>query len=167
MSESRLWWRDPTLLAEGERYASDAAAEAERELGKISIGPNDEVSLTSTSAEVPIVILNDASYEVSVNVHIVSTDLNLDDTYAITVQANGVRQLTVDVAAQSSGIFPLFVTVETPDGREIHPPRKIQIRSIEFNEIALGLTFGALAFLVLFYITRAVRGHRAKVEAAE
>lgn len=167
VSESRLWWRDPTLLTAGERYATDAAAEAERELGKITIGGSDEVSLTSTSAEVPIVIFNDASYAVSVNVHIVSTDLNLDDKHAITVQANGLRQLTVDVAAQSSGIFPLFVTVETPDGREIHPAKEIRIRSTEFNEIALGLTFGALAFLVLFYITRAVRGRRAKVEPAE
>lgn len=167
VSESRLWWREPTLLAEGERYATDAAAEADRELGKITIGGSDEVSLTSTSAEVPIVIFNDASYDVSVNVRIVSTDLNLEETYPITVQANGLRQLTVDVAAQSSGIFPLFVTVETPDGREIHPATEIQIRSTEFNEIALGLTFGALAFLVLFYITRAVRGHRSKVEPAE
>jgi hypothetical protein len=167
VSESRLWWRDSVLQTAGERYATDATAEAERELGKITIGGSDEVSLTSTSAEVPIVIFNDASYEVSVNVHIVSTDLNLDDTHAITVQANGLRQLTVDVAAQSSGIFPLFVTVETPDGREIHPAKEIRIRSTEFNEIALGLTFGALAFLVLFYITRAVRGRRAKVEPAE
>lgn len=167
VSESRLWWRDTTLLAEGERYATDAAAEADRELGKITIGGSDEISLTSTSAEVPIVIFNDASYEVSVNVHIVSTDLNLEETFPITVQANGLRQLSVDVAAQSSGIFPLFVTVETPDGTEIHPAKEIQIRSTEFNEIALGLTFGALAFLVLFYITRAVRGHRGKVEQAE
>ena len=34
------------------------------------------------------------------------------------------------------------------------------MRSTEFNEVALGLTFGALAFLVLFYVTRAVRGRR-------
>lgn len=164
VSESRLWWRDPLLLLEGERYATEAAEEAGRELGKITIGGSDEVALTSRSAQVPVVIFNDASYEVSVSVNIASADLNLDETFPITVQANGLRQLTVDVAAQSSGIFPLLVTVETPDGTEI-TDKSIQIRSTEFNEIALGLTFGALAFLVLFYITRAIRGRRAKVES--
>ena len=158
VSESRLWWSNPELLIEGERYATDAADEAERELGKITIGGNDEVALTSRQAEVPVVIFNDAAYDVSVTVHINSPDLNIDDRFQTTVQANGLRQLSVDVAAQSSGIFPLFVTVETPDGREIHPATRIQIRSTEFNEIALGLTFGALAFLILFYITRAIRG---------
>jgi hypothetical protein len=73
--------------------------------------------------------------------------------------------LTVDVAAQSSGIFPLVVTVETPDGTFI-TDKTIEVRSTEFNEIALGLTFGALAFLILFYITRAIRGRRSRVEPA-
>ena len=166
VSESRLWWSDPTLLIEGERYATDAADEAERELGKITIGGNNEVALTSRRAQVPVVIFNDAAYEVSVNVHINSPDLNLDERFPVTVQANGLRQLSVDVAAQSSGIFPLFVTVETPDGREILQKR-IQIRSTEFNEIALGLTFGALAFLILFYITRAFRRRAPRAEPAE
>ena len=166
VSESRLWWRDPSLLLEGESYASAAAEEAERELGKITVGGSNEIALTSRSAQVPVVVFNDASYEVSVSVHISSTDLGLDETFPITVQANGLRQLSVDVQAQSSGIFPLFVTVETPDGTDIHPPKEIQIRSTEFNEIALGLTFGALAFLVLFYITRAIRGRRTKAEPA-
>jgi hypothetical protein len=165
VSESRLWWRDPALLEQGEGYASDATDEAERELGKITIGGSDEVALTSRSAEVPIVIFNDASYEASLRVRMDSTDLGLEETFPITVQANGLRQLTVDVAAQSSGIFPLVVTVETPDGTFI-TDKSIQVRSTEFNEIALGLTFGALAFLILFYITRAIRGRRSRVEPA-
>lgn len=165
VSESRLWWRDPTLLLQGERYASDAADEAARELSKISIGGSNEIALTSRSAQVPIVIFNDASYEASIRVRMESTDLNLDETFSRTVQANGLRQFTVDVAAQSSGIFPLVVTVETPDGTFI-TNKSIQVRSTEFNEIALGLTFGALAFLVLFYVTRAIRGRRSRVEPA-
>lgn len=159
VSGSRLWWRDPGLLLEGERYATEAADEAERELGKITIAGNSEIALTSRRAEIPLVVLNDASYDVSVTVRISSTDLRIDETFRITVQARGLRQLSVDVAAQSSGIFTVFVDVETPDGHPIDD-RRIQVRSTEFNEIALGLTFGALAFLVLFYITRAIRGRR-------
>ena len=160
VSESRLWWSDPTLLIEGERYATDAADEAERELGKITIGGTNEIALTSRRAEIPVVVFNDASYPMSVTVHIFSSDLRIDETFRITVQARGLRQLAVDVAAQSSGIFTVSVDVETPDGHLIDD-RDIQVRSTEFNEVALGLTFGALAFLVLFYVTRTIRNRRA------
>ena len=161
VGESRLWGNEESLLPEGQRYASDAATEADRELGKISIGGNDEIALTSRQAQIPIVVFNDASYDVSVNVRITSANLELDESFPITVQARELRQLTVDVAAQSSGIFTVTAIVETPEGREIDS-KAIQVRSTEFNEIALGLTFGALAFLVLFYITRFLRGRRAE-----
>ena len=159
VSESRLWWNDATRVIEGETYATEAADEAERELGKISIGGNDEISLTSREAQLPVVIFNDAAYDVTVNVEIRSADLRLDETFQPTVQANGLRQLTVDVTTQTSGIFQAFVYVETPNGHLI-TDKRIIVRSTAFNEIALGLTFGALAFLILFYITRAIRSRR-------
>lgn len=163
VSESRLWWTDATLLLQGKRYAEEAADEAARELGKISVGGSDEIALTSSQAQIPVVVFNDAGYEATVTVRISSADLRLNETFSIPVQARGLRQLSVDVATQSSGIFTVYVTVETPNGRLIDR-NPVQVRSTEFNEIALGLTFGALAFLVLFYITRAVRTRKAQQE---
>ncbi|MBW3594118.1 MAG: hypothetical protein KY391_00960, partial [Actinobacteria bacterium] len=159
VGESRLWWTDPVLLLQGERYAAEAADAGQRELDKITVGGSDEITLTSRRAEIPVEVFNDANYDVSVTVRIRSSDLRLDETFARTVQAQGLHQLSVDVAAPSSGIFTVFVTVETPNGRRIDG-KEVQVRSTEFNEIALGLTFGALAFLVLFYITRAIRNRR-------
>lgn len=164
VSESRLWWNDPQSLVRGELFARDAADEADRELGKISIGGADELSLTSRQAEVPIVIFNDASYEVSVSLHLTSNDLRLDETIPTTVKANGLRQLTVDVDAQTSGIFTLLARIETPSGAVI-AEKPIQVRSTEFNEIALGITFGALAFLILFYVTRGLRNRATRASA--
>lgn len=166
VSESRLWWNDPTRLIAGERYATDAADEAEREMAKISIGGTDEISLTSSEAQLPIVVFNDAAYDVSVNVEVRSTELRLDETFPVTVQANGLRQLTVDVAAQSSGIGSVFIEVQAPDGHEI-ATKRITVRSTAFNEVALGLTFGALAFLILFYVTRAIRTRRSAEDPEE
>jgi hypothetical protein len=166
VSESRLWWNDPTRLIAGERYASDAADEAERELAKISIGGQEEIALTSREAQLPIVVFNDAAYDVSVNVQIRSADLRLDETFPVTVQANGLRELRVDITAQSSGIFQAFIDVETPNGYLI-TDKRITVRSTAFNEVALGLTFGALAFLILFYVTRAIRTRRRPVEGPD
>ncbi|HZA19378.1 MAG TPA: hypothetical protein VE889_00875, partial [Actinomycetota bacterium] len=47
-----------------------------------------------------------------------------------------------------------------PDGLDIGAPVTLTVRSTEFNEIALGLTFGALAFLILFYVVRGLRNRR-------
>ena len=156
VAESRLWWSDPTTASDGESYASQAADEAERELGKITIGGSDEIGLTSREAEIPIVVFNDAAYEVSVTVVVRSAALGIDEQTATTIGAHGLKTITLDVQTQSSGIFTAFVRVETPDGYDIDS-KTISVRSTEFNEIALGLTFGALAFLILFYITRAIR----------
>ena len=57
------------------------------------------------------------------------------------------------------GIFTVNVSVTTPNGFPI-ADKRIEIRSTEFNEVALGITLGALAFLILFYVTRVVRRHR-------
>ena len=165
VSDSRLWSGDPALVVQGERYADEAADEAERELDKITVGGNDEIALTSRQAEIPVVVFNDAAYDASVTVRITSADLRLDETFSITVQARGLRVLNVDVAAQSSGIFGVDVIVETPNGLLIDR-NAVRVRSTEFNEIALGLTFGALAFLVLFYVTRAIRSRKAPSEGS-
>jgi hypothetical protein len=163
VSESRAWWGDAALQQRGDSYATESTAEAGRELGKITIGKNpSEVRLTSRTAKVPIVVFNEAAYRVAVTVHLESELLQIDETFSETIQAHSLRQLDVDVTvpAQSSGIFPLSVTVETPEGEVIASRPDIRVRSTEFNQIALGLTFGALAFLILFYVTRSIRRRR-------
>jgi hypothetical protein len=163
VSESRAWWGDALLQEQGESYASDSTAEAERELAKITIGENpSEVRLTSKQAQVPVVVFNEAAYPVTVNIHLESPQLQISENFDATIRAHSLRQVNVDVTvpAQSSGVFPLVVTVQAPDGETIAARGNITIRSTEFNEIALGLTFGALAFLILFYVVRTIRRRR-------
>ena len=163
VSHSRLWWTEE-LIDRGESYAEEAAAEADGELGKITIGRTDEIVVPSRQAPVKVVVFNDADYPVRVDVRVSSSELDLDRTFEETVQARGLRQIEFDVAAEASGLFSLLVSVETPEGRVV-TSKKIRIQSTEFNDIALGLTFGALAFLVLFYITRAARRRRSEGSA--
>ena len=160
VSHSRLWWTDE-LVDHGESFAQEAAREADGELAKITIGRTDEIVVPSREAPVKVVVFNDADYAVRVDVRVSSSELALDRTFEESVQARGLKQVEFDVAAEASGLFTLLVSVETPEGRVI-TSKKIRIQSTEFNEIALGLTFGALAFLVLFYITRGARRRRSE-----
>jgi hypothetical protein len=156
--ESRLWWT-PELEDEGRSYASESFDEVERQRANITIGARDEIGLTSRSAPLQIGVFNDNDYPVRVTVNLSAPELDLERTVEETVQARGLKQVRFDVSADASGIFELVVGVDTPDG-DLITQKRIRIRSTEFNEIALGLTFGALAFLVLFYITRTLRQRR-------
>ncbi|MDQ3940298.1 MAG: DUF6049 family protein [Actinomycetota bacterium] len=166
IAENRLWWADDSLQTAGRSYADEAAREVEQELGKIRIEDIEEIGLTSREAPVQIVVSNDAEYPTRVNVHVSSPDLKLDRTFPETIQARAVKQVTFDVVAETSGIFVLQVVVETPEGEAI-TEKLISVRSTEFNEIALGLTFGALGFLILFYVTRGARRRRGAEETTE
>jgi hypothetical protein len=72
----------------------------------------------------------------------------------------------VDIRAGSSGIFPLEVAVETPDGSYEIDKRSITVRSTEFNQVALLITLGALGFLVFFFLLRGIRRRRGPDEVA-
>jgi Family of unknown function (DUF6049) len=160
VAQSRALWSDPAL---GLEYARASVNEVEREFAKIGIVAPDEITLTSKRGEFQFILVNDTGYDVSVDVAMTSDKLDLPDPGAIDV-APGQRRVTVRVTTESSGIFPLTVQLLTPDGFEISEAKPITVRSTEFNEIALGVIFGALAFVVIFYVVRGIRRRRNRRE---
>jgi hypothetical protein len=165
LAQSRLWAQEAALGSTAERYVAETTGEVRSELAKIRIGGIDEIRLTSQRGEVPIEIFNDADYGVDVIIHIFSTDLRIDKVIPEDLQPGRFLQLTVDIRAGSSGIFPLEVTVETPDGSYEIDKRSITVRSTEFNRVALIITGGALGFLVFFFLLRGVRRRRQPAES--
>ncbi|HWL64868.1 MAG TPA: DUF6049 family protein, partial [Actinomycetota bacterium] len=166
VAQSRLWITDPALLAGAESFAAETLQETEDELDKVRIGGIEEIRLTSRRGEIPIEIFNGTDYDVAVNIKVLSADLRLNETLPEVLQPGRFRQLTVDVSASSSGIFPVEVSVETPDGSYEIDRKSITVRSTEFNEIALVITLGALAFLIVFYVMRWFRRREPEDEAA-
>jgi hypothetical protein len=160
VAQSRLWWSTPATRAEGAAYASVAEAQASGELDKVSIGGVNEISMTSQRAQIPFVLSSRADHPVTVNVKLFSPKLGFDRSQlkGVVVQ-HGTQQIAVEATAQASGIFPVEVTVETPDGF-ILAKKSIQVRSTNFNQIALGLTGGALAFLIAFYVWGLIKKRR-------
>jgi hypothetical protein len=164
VAQSRTWWPDPI---EGMEYARSTQEEIAQELGRIQITGPQEITLTSKTGQIQFVILNETGYEVDVNVLVASENLTLrgegfspEDIVSEQHVASKQQRITFEVTTRASGIFPVQVRLQTPDGRAIGDPVPLTIRSTEFNEIALGITFGALAFLILFYVVRAIRRRR-------
>lgn len=155
VAESRSFWKDPPTAARGLAYASAARGQVLAELGKISINVQPQVTLTSRRGSIPILINNRASYPVRVVISLESTKLDPHPSSITRVFEPGQTPDKIDVTAQSSGIFPLSISLSTP-GPDPVPIQTIEpsVRSTEFNDIAVAITTGALAFLVLFYVMR-------------
>lgn len=160
-AQSRLWWGDAAALERGARFALDARAQAEDELAKITIGGRHDITLTSRTGDIPLSVLNDTGYPVNVKVTLESfdRDLAISETEIERAFQPGASRLPLQASARSSGIFPVRVTIESPDGFRVHET-SIRIRSTEFNQIALAITLGALGFLVAFYVGRRIRRQR-------
>jgi hypothetical protein len=160
VAQGRALWTD---LSEGIGYATASVDEVEHELQKIQvIGPN-QITLTSKKGEFQFIVVNNADYDVTVDVAMTSEKLELPQTRLLKVSP-GQQQVTIQVTTEASGIFPLTVQLKTPDGLDINEAKPIIVRSTEFNEIALGITFGALGFVIVFYVVRGIRRRRNRGE---
>jgi hypothetical protein len=156
VAQSRWWWTDPER---GLAYATEAAERVDSEFEKVRIvGPN-EITLTSRTGELQFLVVNETGYPITAGVELVSSQLDLNETEPYEIAA-AQQRLNVPVTTRASGIFRLTVQLVTPAGIPIGEAQQIRVRSTDFNAIALGITFGALAFLILFYAVRGVRRKR-------
>jgi hypothetical protein len=160
VAQSRSWWMAPEAGLSGGDFVSETADAVNRELGKISFIGKSEIVLTSREAPIQLVLSNDTGYPVTLGVDLYSEKLEVDDNSFNRSFDPGTRAIEVDAVAQTSGTFPLnarIVTPEISDERHQIDTLQIQVRSTDYNVIALGLTIGALVFLVVYYSIRALR----------
>lgn len=160
-AESRSLWRDPERAEEIARASMEEAAD---EMAKVTLEGAPEITLTSRQGELPIVLSNEAEYPVDVEIELISDNLAFTETAIRDTFEPGRHPLTLEATAQASGSFPLRVVVRSPEGDYEIATKEIIIRSTKLNQIALGITVGALAFLVLFYASRPFRKRKRAAE---
>ncbi len=167
VAQSRMWWGDDTLEARGLSYALETAHEAYGEMAKVRLGAPDRITLTARQGQIRLEAFNDADYPVKVRITFAAPKLSIAESIVRTIPPGKQQPLEVEATAEASGTSSLEVYLETPDGLTLPGSQKrIAVTSTQFNRIALGLTFGALAFLVLFYVNRAIiRRRRARPSA--
>jgi hypothetical protein len=169
VAESRMWWTSDELLETAAGYLEGTLAEAQRHIEQITLGGPSEINLTAREGEIPMVVSNQTGFPTTVSIEVVSRQPDLDLLPASvepqTIASDDTFQFTIDATARSSGIFLMEVVVSTPDGSLQLASKEVIIRSTQFNRIALGLTLGAFAFLVLFYVLRLFRRRRAEASA--
>ena len=164
VAQSRLWWRNPELESVGRSFAASSTDRAHKELERLSLGGPADVTLTSSGGEVLFVVSNEADYPATFGLRVdpSRSDVEIEprDFEDQRIGPGITRQFTL-TARTHSVISPIEVQLTTPDGSFVIASKVINIRSTDFNDIALGITVGAFAFLVLFYIARGIRRRRA------
>ncbi|HEX2294402.1 MAG TPA: DUF6049 family protein [Actinomycetota bacterium] len=156
----RTWWSEAALAETGAAFAEEARNEAEAHLDRIALHAAPEITMTSRSTDVQFLVENDNPYPVRLDVGLESPNLVVDGLRIPSeFPPEATTPVQASVAAQTSGIFQVELTATTPGGSEVDQ-LVISVRSTELNQIALGITLGALAFLISFYVYRAVRRRR-------
>jgi hypothetical protein len=162
-------WRDDHADALARLSAVRAALASTMRRVRIATGERSFVTLTSHSGTVPVTVSN----ELDTPVHVV---VGITSGLHLKVAGNGRksevipphRRIPIDVkaTAQTSGVFPLEVTLYTPTGQTY---QKVQlfVRSTAYGVVALLITGGATGVLMFAVVVRLVRrGLRARRRAA-
>lgn len=164
VAESRVWWNASTLTDTAVEYLEESERRIRDEIAKVTVAGPDEINLTSQEGEIPLVVVNGTGFPTTVRIAMRSPerDLVLDPQEFATqrIDAGGSFQFTVQAVARSSGIFQMEVLVDTPRGELDIASKSITVRSTAFNLVAVGITIGALVFLLVFYAMRLLRRRR-------
>lgn len=159
VAESRNLWGDHDRAAE---FFRASKTEAEEAMSNISINVAEDFTLTSREGQIQLRVTNGTEDPVRLDLVLISEGLSFQENQITEVFEPGSRLLELKTEARGSGVFRLLTRVQTPEGGYLIDEKETVIRSTSFNQIALAITIGALAFLVLFYIGRALRRRRLK-----
>ncbi|MGI8699007.1 MAG: DUF6049 family protein [Mycobacteriales bacterium] len=159
--ESAAWRRDPRRADE---LLASAGKALRRLKNRVRIGTAGLITLTSRSGTIPVTVVNGLSQPVRVQLVLSSNGAR------VTTRSPGVQTIdaghsaTVPVqttrAVRTSGVFPVYAELYTPEGRPYADRVKLLVRSTAYGAVALGITGGAFAVLLLAVGVRLVRRAR-------
>lgn len=156
------WWSSDWARGSAWARGIGSVVDAQRKL--VSTAESGPVTFTSRRGEIPVTIVNKASYPFRIAVKVTSPKLKFPEGSDRLIDPLDPPGLTVTFAAlaEATGTFPLRVTLTSPDGAvQVNEPVEYVVRSTAFNRLALVITLGAAAFLLVWYVRRAVISRRA------
>ena len=152
-AESEPFLRQP---AGGLAFLEGATHRVSQEFAKLRPPPpGDVVTLASRNGRVPITIRNLTGSPVRLLVTLQSSALSFPEGPTREIDLPGDRQtLIFQAQAKRGGRFRVDVRLSTPDGASTVSRSYIVVRSTAYNQVALIITLGAAAFLLLRWARR-------------
>ncbi len=122
------------------------------------------IRLTSQTATIPITLIRQVPYPVTVVLDLSSDKLAfLHGTNPQTVTlTQHVQSVEVNVSARASGVFPVVVSVRSPVGGLVIVSTKFTVRSLSTSVVAIALTAVAAAVLLVWWARTLISGRRSR-----
>ena len=139
-------------IADGAAAAKDAESLASGLFSNVSLQQPNSVVMMSTTASLPVTIVNNTPYPVTVSVDARSgaTILSVEDSGSITVAGRSEQQVTLPLTAYSSGSTSVGLRLLDAQGAPFNSELTVTVsNSLRLND---GLGYGIIAFAVLLTI---------------
>ena len=163
---------DALLATEARRLGTAARAAAlnaygrafDDQIAKITIATERTVTFTAGRAPIPITVLNDATYPVSVVMTLASDEFTFPNgntrTLVLDHPTTSVR--VVAQARTSGGRLPIDVTLRTPDGQLLLARTELTVHSTAISFVGVALTVFAGVVLLVWWARTWRRSRRAR-----
>lgn len=151
-------------LADEERRAliDDVVASVDEGFEAVHLTGQTDLNLTSRRGDLPITVINENDFPVTIEVRIRSDRLDFPEGEAFTVEVGTEpARLDIPVEARATGSVPTFVELWTTDGRTLLDERQLDVRSTAVSGVGLALSLGALAVLAVWWLRTWFRSRRA------
>lgn len=146
-------WRGD--LAGGTALRQALAGEIDGLLSGVAVFSAGLVTFTSQHGTVPLTISNRLPEPVAVTIRLTAPEARIvAPPGTLTVAAGQVVQRNVALSLQTAGVFPLEVQLATSTGELLGAPVQLRIQSTAYGAIAVGITAGACALLLLAVAVR-------------
>ncbi|MFI5046844.1 MAG: DUF6049 family protein [Acidimicrobiia bacterium] len=144
-------WENPAGRRKAAALLDGIGASVDGFLAKIRVPEQSTVTLTSSTAEIPITFSNDTGQPVRVRIRLESNRLLFPDGAERVVELplkNHTERIRVET--RGPGTFPVVVDVSTEGGLPISTTR-LSVRSSVVSGVGKVLMVGAVAFLALWW----------------
>ena len=131
---------------------------------EIVVAPEQVVTLTSSSGEVPLNLENRLPYDATVRIVLTSAKLDFPEGSVIerTLPAAQTTTIKLPVEIRASGAFPLTVDITSADGSLPVATTTYTVRSTAISGVGLVLSIGAGLFLLVWWARHFRTSRRAR-----
>ncbi|MDQ3734175.1 MAG: DUF6049 family protein, partial [Actinomycetota bacterium] len=154
---------DPAL---GEAAVRDVVAAVGALAGSVGIvaPANGTYSLASADAPLVLTVFNNNPFTVEVTVRLAPRGApGVTTTNVVQVLPEQTRTtIPVPANVQRSGSFTMIASISSPSGSPLGTPVQLRVQSTAYGPVALAITFGAAALLVLLFARRSVKYWRGR-----
>jgi hypothetical protein len=149
--------------AERKAYVASLTRAVAAERHQFVLPAGGSLTLTARRGAIPVTVRSTADYPAHVLLQVASDRLKFPggSNRLITLSHRNTTQ-RFTVQSLGSGAFPLRILLKSPDGHVVLGQSRLTIRSTNASGVGIGLSLGALLFLLIWWVAhhRRLRANR-------